>query len=47
MKYINSNPYGIPGETGLMLTQQEKNNLKAFLLTLSDEDFIQNTNFQP
>ena len=47
MKYINTNPYGIPGQTGLMLTQQEKNNLKAFLLTLSDEDFIQNTNFQP
>ena len=47
MKYINSNPYGIPGETGLMLTQQEKNNLKAFLLTLSDEDFIQDANFQP
>ncbi len=47
MKYVNSNPYGIPGQTGLMLTQQEKNNLKAFLLTLSDEDFIQNTDFQP
>jgi len=47
MKYINSNPYGIPGETGLMLTQQEKNNLKAFLLTLSDEVFIQSANFQP
>ena len=30
MKYVNSNPYGIPGQTGLMLTQQEKNNLKAF-----------------
>ena len=47
MKYVNANPYGIPGQTGLLLTQQEKNNLKAFLLTLSDENFIQNSNFQP
>ena len=47
MKYVNSNPYGIDGQTGLMLTQQEKNNLKAFLLTLSDNDFIQNNEFQP
>ncbi len=47
MKYVNSNPYGIPDQTGLLLTQQEKNNLKAFLLTLSDENFIQNSNFQP
>ena len=47
MKYVNSNPFGIPGLTGLVLTEQEKNNLKAFLLTLSDEDFIQNPNFQP
>ena len=47
MKYVNSNPFGIPGLTGLILTEQEKNNLKAFLLTLSDEEFIQNTNFQP
>jgi len=47
MKYVNSNPFGIPGLTGLVLTDQEKSNLKAFLLTLSDEDFIQNLNFQP
>jgi len=47
MKYVNSNPFGIPGLTGLVLTEQEKSNLKAFLLTLSDEDFIQNPNFQP
>ena len=26
MKYINSNPYNIPGQTGLLLTDQEKNN---------------------
>ena len=45
MKYINSNPYNIPGQTGLLLTDQEKNNLKAFLLTLSDESFINNSNF--
>ena len=47
MKYVNSNPFGIPGLTGLVLSEQEKNNLKAFLLTLSDHDFIQNTDFQP
>jgi len=47
MKYVNSNPFGIPGLTGLVLTEQEKNNLKAFLLTLSDEVFIQNNYFQP
>ena len=45
MKYVNSNPYGIPNQTGLLLTEQEKNNLKAFLLTLSDESFINNPNF--
>ena len=47
MKYINTNPYNIPNLTGLLLTESEKSNLKAFLLTLSDEDFMQNPNFQP
>jgi len=36
MKYIG---------VGLLLTDQEKYNLKAFLLTLSDESFINNPNF--
>ena len=36
MKYIG---------VGLLLTSQEKMNLKAFLLTLSDESFINNENF--
>ena len=35
------------GKCDDLLTEEEKNNLKAFLLTLSDEDFIQNPNFQP
>ena len=30
---------------GLLLTDQEKSNLKAFLLTLSDETFMNNLNF--
>jgi len=30
---------------GLLLTAEEKENLKAFLLTLSDENFINNTQF--
>ena len=47
MKYVNSNPFGIEGLTGLLLTEDEKSNLKAFLLTLSDEEFIQNVDFQP
>jgi len=42
MKYIYSNPFEIPGQTGLLLTEQEKSDLKAFLLTLSDETFINN-----
>ena len=45
MKYIYTNPYDIPGLTGLLLTEQEKINLKAFLLTLSDESFISNIDF--
>ncbi len=36
MKYVG---------VGLLLTDQEKANLKAFLLTLSDESFINNPNF--
>ena len=36
MKYIG---------VGLLLSPEEKNNLKAFLLTLSDESFINNENF--
>ena len=44
MKYIYTNPYSIPNETGLYLTDQEKSDLKAFLLTLSDESFINNSN---
>ena len=42
MKYIYSNPFKIPGQTGLLLTDKEKSDLKAFLLTLSDETFINN-----
>jgi cytochrome c peroxidase len=30
---------------GVQLNPQEKANLKAFLLTLTDEDFINNLNF--
>tara|TARA_Y100000589_G_scaffold18712_2_gene15548 strand:- start:4991 stop:6088 length:1098 start_codon:yes stop_codon:yes gene_type:complete len=44
MKYIYTNPYNIPNERGLYLTDQEKSDLKAFLLTLSDESFITNPN---
>jgi cytochrome c peroxidase len=44
MKYIYTNPYNIPGLTGLLLTEEEKANLKAFLLTLSDPLFIENPN---
>ena len=36
MKYVG---------VGLLLSEQEKSNLKAFLLTLSDESFINNSNF--
>ena len=36
MKYVG---------VGLSLTEQEKENLKAFLLTLSDESFMNNPNF--
>ena len=36
MKYVG---------VGLLLSDQEKTNLKAFLLTLSDESFINNSNF--
>ena len=36
MKYVG---------VGLLLIDQEKANLKAFLLTLSDEEFINNSNF--
>jgi hypothetical protein len=44
MKYIYTNPYNLPGLTGLLLTEEEKANLKAFLLTLSDPSFIENSN---
>ena len=36
MKYVG---------VGLSLTEQEKENLKAFLLTLSDESFMNNPDF--
>lgn len=36
MKYVGQ---------GLLLSQQEKDNLKAFLLTLSDDEFINNPDF--
>ena len=36
MKYVG---------VGLLLSDEEKANLKTFLLTLSDEDFINNANF--
>ena len=36
MKYVG---------VGLLLSNEEKANLKAFLLTLSDEEFINNSNF--
>ena len=34
------------GHWGLNLTEQEKSDLKAFLLSLSDEEFINNPEFQ-
>jgi cytochrome c peroxidase len=34
------------GHWGLNLTAQEKSDLKAFLLSLSDEEFITNPEFQ-
>ena len=36
MKYVGQ---------GLLLSQQEKDNLKAFLLTLSDHEFINNSDY--
>ena len=36
MKYVG---------VGLLLTDTEKENLKAFLLTLSDQSFLMNSNF--
>jgi cytochrome c peroxidase len=32
---------------GVQLDQQQKDLLKAFLLTLTDEQFVTNPNFQP
>ncbi|GAA4280533.1 cytochrome-c peroxidase [Gaetbulibacter aestuarii] len=39
MKFVN--------QGGVQLSQQEKADLKAFLLTLSDPEFISNPNFKP